>query len=39
MKAAVPNGQEEKKTFAKKLMAFGVSLAEYAKAMQEEEIV
>ena len=39
MKADVPTDLDNKKAFAKKLMVYNVSLVEYLRALQEDDIV
>ena len=39
IKPSVPDNMEEKSAFAKKLAKYGVSLKEYVKAFNDEEIV
>ena len=38
MKAAIPEALEEKVVFARKLSKYSISLLEYSRAMQQEEI-
>ena len=38
MKAEIPPSSEEKAEFAKKLLSYNVSILEYSKALQQDEI-